>query len=94
MCKLTQFIVDLTEMVKSEYEITDSEFEKSLCDNATDARVIVVGVLTREGWSEMEICKALGWKQQRVNSLKNQLNRRMKRRSFRLMWEGITDLLK
>jgi TRAP-type uncharacterized transport system substrate-binding protein len=94
MYQLTQFIVDLTGIVKSEYELTDSEFEKSLCDNATDARVIVVGVLVREGWSEREICKALAWKQQRVNFLKNQLNERLKRRGFRLMWEGITELLK
>lgn len=85
---------DLTGMVKSEYELTDKEFEESLSDVATDARVIVVGVLMREGWSEKEMCKALGWKQQRVNFLKNQLNVRMKRRGFRLMWEGITDLLK
>jgi DNA-binding NarL/FixJ family response regulator len=94
MYKLRQFMKDLTEMVMSEYEITDIEFESSHSETATDARVIVVGVLIREGWSEKEICKALNWKQQRVNFLKNQLDRRLKRRGVRLMLESITDLLK
>lgn len=93
MYKLRQFMNDLTGIVKSEYELSDEEFNDSHSECATDARIVVVGVLMRDGWSESEICKATGWKQSRVNWLRNHFEDRMKRRGFRLMWEGITELL-
>ena len=93
MYKLRQFITDLTGIVKSEYELSDEAFNNSHCESATDARIMVVGLLIREGWSESEISKALEWKQQRVNWLKNHFDHRMKRRSFKATWEGVTDLL-
>ena len=52
---------DLTGIVKSEYELTDEEFNYSHSESATDARIIVVGVLVRDGWGELEISKT--WKQ-------------------------------
>lgn len=94
MYQLRQFMNNLIGIVKSEYELTDDAFENSHSVNATDARIIVVGVLVNDGWSESEIRKATGWKQSRVNWLKNHFDDRMKRRGFRLMWEGITDLLR
>ena len=84
----------ITEIVKSEYELTDVELNNSKSDLAVDARIMLVGLLVRDGWSEGEIVKATGWKQRRVNWLKNHLDERMKLRGFKLMWEGITDLLK
>lgn len=94
MYTLRQFMKDVVGMVTSEYELTETEFNRSHSENATDARIAVVGLLVREGWSELEISKALGWSKQRVNWLKNHLDDRMKRRGFRLMWEGITELLR
>lgn len=93
MLMLRQFINDLIGIVKSEYELTDEEFENGHSENATDARIVVVGVLVREGWSESEISSSLGWSQQRVNWLKNHWELRMKRKGFRITWEGIIDLL-
>jgi hypothetical protein len=93
MYKLRQFIIDLTGIVKSEYELTDEEFESGHSECATDARIVVVGVLVREGWNEGEICSALGWSQQRVNWLKNHWDGRMKRRGFKLMWDSIVEFL-
>lgn len=94
MYKLTQFMNNLIGIVKSEYELTDEEFENCHSECATDARVVVVGVLVKEGWSDREISMALGWSKQRVNWLKNHFDDRMTRRGFRLMWEGITEFLR
>lgn len=94
MYQLRQFMNDLIGIVKSEYEMTDEEFNYSHSESATDARIIVVGVLVRDGWGELEISKSLGWSQQRVNWLKNHWDDRMKRRGFKLMWDGIVDLLR
>ena len=91
MYKLRQFMNDLTGIVKSEYELSDEAFNNSHCESATDARIMVVGVLIREGWSEGEIVKATGWKQRRVNWLKNSFDERMKRRGFRVSWDRIRN---
>jgi hypothetical protein len=49
MYKLRQFMKDLTGIVKSEYELTDEEFDSGHSECATDARIVVVGVLVRDG---------------------------------------------
>ena len=94
MYKLRQFMNDLTGIVKSEYELTDEELNNCHSESATDARIVVVGVLVMEGWSEREISSALGWSQQRVNWLKNHFNDRMKRRGFKMVWDGIVEFLR
>lgn len=79
----------ITEIVKSEYELTDIELNNSKSDIAVDARIMLVGALVRDGWSEGEIVKVTGWKQRRVNWLKNHFDERMKRRIFREAFERV-----
>lgn len=93
MLALREFIGSLKECVTNELEISAQELEESLSERAVDARIMVVGMLIREGWSEREICHALGWSQQRVNWLKNHFNDRMKRRGFKVTWDGIMEFL-
>lgn len=89
MLALREFMNRITEIVKSEYELTDVELNNSKSDLAVDARIMLVGALVRDGWSEGEIVKATGWKQRRVNWLKNHFDERMKRRIFREAFERV-----
>ena len=89
MLALREFMNRITEIVKSEYELTDVELNNSKSDLAVDARIMLVGALVRDGWSEGEIVKATGWKQRRVNWLKNHFDERMKRQIFREAFERV-----
>ena len=89
MLSLREFIELLINQIISEFEITKSDLFSSKSDIAVDARIMLVGLLVRDGWSEKEICKATGWLQPRVNWLKNHFDDRMKRRSFRETYEMI-----
>lgn len=89
MLALREFMNRITEIVKSEYELTDIELNNSKSDIAVDARIMLVGALVRDGWSEGEIVKVTGWKQRRVNWLKNHFDERMKRRIFREAFERV-----
>lgn len=89
MLALREFMNRITDNVKSEYELTDIELNESKSDIAVDARIMLVGALVRDGWSEGEIVKATGWKQRRVNWLKNHFDERMKRRIFREAFERV-----
>lgn len=91
MLALREFMNRIIEIVKSEYELTDIELNNSKSDLAVDARIMLVGLLVRDGWSEGEIVKATGWKQRRVNWLKNHFDERMKRRIFRDAYERVKD---
>lgn len=93
MLALREFMNRVLENVKSEYELTDTELNNSKSDLAVDARIMVIGLLVRDGWSEGEIVKATGWKQRRVNWLKNNFDVRMKRRGFRVSWDRIRNAL-
>ena len=89
MLALREFMNRITDNVKSEYELTDVELNNSKSDLAVDARIMLVGLLVRDGWSEGEIVKSTGWKQRRVNWLKNHFDERMKRRIFRDAYERL-----
>ena len=79
----------LMKKIKSEFEINDRDLNESKSDIAVDARIMLVGALVRDGWSEGEIVKVTGWKQRRVNWLKNHFDERMKRRIFREAFERV-----
>lgn len=89
MLALRDFMNCLMEKIKSEFEINDRDLNESKSDIAVDARIMLVGALVRDGWSEGEIVKATGWKQRRVNWLKNHFDERMKRRIFREAFERV-----
>ena len=89
MLALRDFMNCLMEKIKSEFEINDRDLNESKSDIAVDARIMLVGALVRDGWSEGEIVKATGWKQRRVNWLKNHFDERMKRRIFREAFDRI-----
>lgn len=71
-------------------QIDYAEYRDSRCERAVDARVLVVGWMTGWGVSEAELCRLTGWKQQRVNYLKNLAVVRLHRRLFRLRYEALT----
>lgn len=89
MLALRDFMNCLMKKIKSEFEINDRDLNESKSDIAVDARIMLVGALVRDGWSEGEIVKVTGWKQRRVNWLKNHFDERMKRRIFREAFERV-----
>ena len=72
-------------------QISLEEYNESRTERATDARVLAVGWLTGYGYTEADICRLSGWKQQRVNYLKNLAVARLNRRIFCKEYQELTE---